>query len=115
MMRIRQIDALRAIAVLLVLGCHLRCYPILIRFGWTGVDLFYVLSGFLISGLLFIQRLGSGTWRGSFAGLSLLARENSFKRIEHTALRLAAEECRIVLQSQCQNHLPRQHRILQES
>jgi peptidoglycan/LPS O-acetylase OafA/YrhL len=51
-MRIRQIDALRAVAVLLVLGCHMTWSPFLVRFGWTGVDMFFVLSGFLISGLL---------------------------------------------------------------
>ena len=65
------LDALRGIAVLLVLGRHLDLaapggeLPWLLaiwqRGGWVGVDLFFVLSGFLITGLLFRehQRLGS--------------------------------------------------------
>jgi|SRR5579859_113467 len=59
-MRIRQIDALRAVAVLLVLGCHMTWSPFLAWFGWTGVDLFFVLSGFLISGLLFQEYKHTG-------------------------------------------------------
>jgi peptidoglycan/LPS O-acetylase OafA/YrhL len=51
--RVKQLDALRAVAILLVLGCHVTWHPLLLRCGWTGVDLFFVLSGFLIAGLLF--------------------------------------------------------------
>lgn len=47
------LDALRGVAILLVLGHHLDFYPLWTRMGWAGVDLFFVLSGFLISGLLF--------------------------------------------------------------
>ena len=47
---------LRAIAVILVLGRHGVGSPELWkRVGWVGVDLFFVLSGFLISGLLFAE------------------------------------------------------------
>jgi peptidoglycan/LPS O-acetylase OafA/YrhL len=65
MRRFNQIDILRAIAVFLVLGRHIStCPPEIsrtvhgvtetwIRGGWIGVDLFFVLSGFLVSGLLF--------------------------------------------------------------
>lgn len=61
------LDALRAVAVLLVLGRHVPMrlveadWPEAVaawlslwkRGGWIGVDLFFVLSGFLVSGLLF--------------------------------------------------------------
>lgn len=46
--RIPQLDGLRAIAVILVFTFHHS----LIRSGWIGVDLFFVLSGFLITGIL---------------------------------------------------------------
>ena len=52
-MRLKQLDALRGLAVILVLGHHVTWNPLWVRFGWSGVDLFFVLSGFLISGLLF--------------------------------------------------------------
>src|SRR5690349_16724000 len=63
--RLLSLDVLRAVAVLLVLGRHLwnpeNCHsewlrPIFqawYRGGWVGVDLFFVLSGYLVSGLLF--------------------------------------------------------------
>ena len=72
--RLDSLDLLRAVAILLVLGRHLSegtvaalagplrtLVSIWQRGGWIGVDLFFVLSGFLISGLLFRehQRFGS--------------------------------------------------------
>jgi len=56
-----QLDVLRAAAILLVLVCHSRYLReptwdlILWRPAWSGVDLFFVISGFLISGLLFSE------------------------------------------------------------
>src|ERR1700753_580321 len=46
--RIPQLDGLRAIAVILVFMFHHG----LVRSGWIGVDIFFVLSGFLITGIL---------------------------------------------------------------
>lgn len=51
--RSRALDALRGVAILLVLGRHTEVSELWTRIGWCGVDLFFVLSGFLISGLLF--------------------------------------------------------------
>src|SRR5580658_3859742 len=52
-MRNPSLDVLRAVAVLLVFCYHSEGALLVSRFGWTGVDLFFVLSGFLVSGLLF--------------------------------------------------------------
>ncbi len=54
------LDFLRAFAILLVYFLHyttmsktdISWFPEVIRFGWVGVDLFFVLSGFLISNQL---------------------------------------------------------------
>ena len=56
--RIKSLDGLRGIAILLVFFCHYvpqdRHDPLsaAARLGWVGVDLFFVLSGFLITGIL---------------------------------------------------------------
>ncbi len=49
---IPQLDGVRGLAIFLVLLFH--CYPFIApaRLGWLGVDLFFVLSGFLITGIL---------------------------------------------------------------
>ncbi len=59
--KIPQLDRLRGFAILLVLICHVG--PILpaplssvALQGWIGVDLFFVLSGFLITGILWDTR-----------------------------------------------------------
>src|ERR1700731_1925721 len=58
--RNQSLDALRCIAILLVIGFHLNFYSLWGRAGWIGVDLFFVLSGFLISGLLFQEYKSKG-------------------------------------------------------
>jgi peptidoglycan/LPS O-acetylase OafA/YrhL len=74
-MRLRHLDLIRGIAVVLVLGRHMDPVPpggspMLValadswrRIGWTGVDLFFVLSGFLVSSLLFSEYLQHGSIR----------------------------------------------------
>lgn len=54
-MRNKRLDILRSIAVSLVMFNHGGIWPAVSRNGWIGVDLFFVLSGFLISGLLFSE------------------------------------------------------------
>lgn len=56
------IDGLRALAVLSVVGFH--AFPDWVRGGFVGVDIFFVISGFLISSILF-RSLEAG--RFSFA------------------------------------------------
>jgi peptidoglycan/LPS O-acetylase OafA/YrhL len=50
--RITQLDGLRGIAIAMVFVYHAYAVPGL----WMGVDLFFVLSGFLITGILFNQK-----------------------------------------------------------
>ena len=64
---IPELDGIRALAIWMVLGDHLfyglpnppdaldhipRIFLFVIGHGWLGVDLFFVLSGFLITGIL---------------------------------------------------------------
>lgn len=70
--RLVQLDVLRAICVFLVLGRHLTPCPPEVNYflhkftlhwnygGWVGVDIFFVLSGFLVSGLIFQEYKKSG-------------------------------------------------------
>jgi len=70
--RIPQLDGLRGIAIGMILIWHFFLVPIVIaprtflayvmiptRLAWTGVDLFFVLSGFLIGGILLDAREAS--------------------------------------------------------
>jgi len=59
--RNQSLDVLRCIAVLLVLGSHYPYFRLWGRLGWIGVDLFFVLGGFLISGMLFQEYNRTGS------------------------------------------------------
>jgi peptidoglycan/LPS O-acetylase OafA/YrhL len=61
------IDGLRAIAVLAVVGFHV--FPGQFKGGFTGVDIFFVISGFLISGIIF-----RGMSAGTFSSLDFYGR-----------------------------------------
>jgi peptidoglycan/LPS O-acetylase OafA/YrhL len=63
------LDLLRILAVLLVIGRHLpvsghssEFLQTWMRGGWVGVDLFFVLSGFLVSSLIFREYLRDGAF-----------------------------------------------------
>lgn len=60
-MRNKRLDVLRCVAVLIVLFHHWSSSHFFQVWGWVGVDLFFVLSGFLISGLLFSEYKKSRT------------------------------------------------------
>ncbi len=53
--RNRQLDVLHAVAILMVLSAGLRSHQspvagdVVCRHGWAGVDLFFVLIGYLVS------------------------------------------------------------------
>jgi peptidoglycan/LPS O-acetylase OafA/YrhL len=64
--RVAALDGLRGVAILAVFFYHyargagthtnsavIKAFSTLFGFGWTGVDLFFVLSGFLITGILY--------------------------------------------------------------
>jgi peptidoglycan/LPS O-acetylase OafA/YrhL len=61
------IDGLRAVAVLSVLGFH--AFPSLLPGGFIGVDVFFVISGFLITSILYVEM-----HRGRFSLIGFYAR-----------------------------------------
>ncbi len=67
--KLHGLDHLRSLAILIVVLLHYRSFfphpdwfPKVIRFGWTGVDLFFVLSGFLIASQLFAEIKENGSF-----------------------------------------------------
>jgi len=53
---VKSLDGVRAIAIILVMTFHFG----LNDFGWAGVQLFFVLSGFLITGILWKEKFNAG-------------------------------------------------------
>src|SRR5579864_9094142 len=72
MKKIPELDAVRGIAVLLVLLHNTDIYPalhlgLISDNGWMGVDLFFVLSGLLITGILLDTKQSDGYFRNFYA------------------------------------------------
>lgn len=79
--RIPELDGIRGIAILLVIVWHYAIGPLLdlplgpvagaavrsLSLTWSGVDLFFVLSGFLIGGILLDHREAPGYFKAFFA------------------------------------------------
>lgn len=63
------LDGLRTLAVALVFGVHLL--PHYVPFGWMGVQVFFVLSGFLITGILYDTRNNAHRFRDFYVRRSL--------------------------------------------
>ena len=70
--RLPQLDGIRGIAILLVLvhntnpsaSLHIAAIS---TYGWMGVDLFFALSGFLITGILLDTKQSDGYFRNFYA------------------------------------------------
>jgi peptidoglycan/LPS O-acetylase OafA/YrhL len=62
MHRQRQLDGIRGVAILMVMMYHSLLLPI----GWVGVDMFFTLSGFLITRILFETRQESYYWQSFY-------------------------------------------------
>src|SRR5205823_4429412 len=66
------LDGLRAIAVVSVIVFHTRTHGLapaidaVVMTGWVGVDLFFVLSGFLITGILLDAKGGARYFRNFY-------------------------------------------------
>jgi len=81
--RLPTLDGLRGIAIFLVMLLHyeVRWWPwrtdftrplwAVMREGWLGVDLFFVLSGFLITGILIDTKANQGYFRNFYARRTL--------------------------------------------
>jgi peptidoglycan/LPS O-acetylase OafA/YrhL len=80
--RVPAMDGLRGIAVLAVMIFHFDLYgsvrasPVIladrvilkvVQTGWIGADLFFVLSGFLITGILYDSAKGRHSFRSFYA------------------------------------------------
>jgi len=71
-----ELDGIRGLAILMVLVYHCASFPAatvpdkvadaMFQFGWAGVDLFFALSGFLITGILFDSKTKQGYLKAFF-------------------------------------------------
>ena len=69
---IRRWMGLRAVAVLMVFCMHYLDRPAaFVHWGWMGVDIFFVLSGFLITGILYDTRTAQHRYRNFYVRRSL--------------------------------------------
>jgi peptidoglycan/LPS O-acetylase OafA/YrhL len=64
--RLPQLDAVRGIAILIVIIHNSGTFPRLFANGWMGVDLFFVLSGFLITGILVDTKRSAGYFKNFY-------------------------------------------------
>lgn len=68
---IPELDGLRGMAILMVMACHTPMeFPgakATLSLGWTGVDLFFVLSGFLITSILLDSKDRDSPFRNFYA------------------------------------------------
>jgi peptidoglycan/LPS O-acetylase OafA/YrhL len=62
-----ELDGLRAVAVLLVIACHIQGQAFAALSGFLGVTVFFVLSGYLITALALREEAqrGRSTWAPS--------------------------------------------------
>lgn len=75
---IRALDGIRGLAIILVMLHHfehvipscniaIRCVKVMLWYGWAGVDLFFALSGFLITGILLDTREANNYFSAFYA------------------------------------------------
>ena len=82
--RIKELDGLRGIAVVLVMALHIfkrasyfTEHPVLLGItnittvGWVGVDIFFTLSGFLITSILLKSKTGEHYFRNFYVRRAL--------------------------------------------
>src|SRR5438046_2132847 len=64
--KIPQLDGIRGVAILVVIIHNSGKFPRLFANGWMGVDLFFVLSGFLITGILLDTKHSDGYFKNFY-------------------------------------------------
>src|SRR5207248_1231599 len=65
--KIPQLDGIRGVAILVVILHNSGRFPRLFANGWMGVDLFFVLSGFLITGILLDTKESESYFKNFYA------------------------------------------------